>query len=96
MRIVFVLVLTLVVIYTGWPQATRSTAGEEEAARPPQDGLRLSIRLPAGTVHRNFRILKTGRVPSPLLDEISPSCCTTNARLAATVWTPSAGIAGHP
>jgi hypothetical protein len=37
-RIVFVLVLTLVVIYPGWPQATRSTAGEEEAARPPQDG----------------------------------------------------------
>jgi len=37
-RIVFVFVLTLWVIYTGWPQATRSTAGEEEAARPPQDG----------------------------------------------------------
>jgi hypothetical protein len=36
--LVFVLAFTLLVIYTGWAQVTRSTAGEEEIAHPPQHG----------------------------------------------------------
>ena len=36
--LVFVLAFTLLVIYTGWSQVTRSTAGEEEIAHPPQHG----------------------------------------------------------